>query len=555
MSDLGDLGPMMREGSVPDHGWLEVDEDVYHQQSRLPIQNLDFRQDLERLWGDRPSFLMSTDGVDQGRYMDAVTLETTGGRAAAGVPPEGVERLARLLMSSGVQGREVVARLAQRLPRETIVAAAPLLKKLATREGHLLGVVYLAAADFPRCTQGEIQKARPRLAGVSCMIRKEACASCVFGSEGKCSNAGGLALVASVPWSKRLADHYQAHLASSRRAAVVPPEKETPEGWRIAIQRAISARPVAEAPKDARPRHQAVKLMPVPTDPRDSDSVSRIKDTPVRCEEVLSSKQMAALVQDVEKVAAKRGVALQTLPGWKKASKAVADLRREAEGVGLGGDVADWAGPLGRGERLASKPDISPDVLPKASKAERVAVAPERVPRPRSGVTQLVREILSTGVLGRDLKAHFQRRVSHLLSTPEAKKEAREAMAEMGALGHAYVDPTLYSDYGVCKVGSQAHRTSAVPYVLEGVRCASCVRRTGDSCSLYRKTVVAQVPEDRLETIRAAALSSVQEAKATRVASVLSEFQVGGEMVVEVDEPRTPEAGPDVRLNGEWQIP
>ena len=547
---VGDLGPMLREGSIPDHDWLEVDEDVYRHGAPVPQQNLDFREDLARLWGTDPEILLTTDGVDQGRFKDAAagTLVTSG-RSAEETPASAVVAAARRLMSAGIQGRAVVAQLSARFSKEAVASARPELSELASREAYLLGGVYLSAADFPRCASGELRSVRASLEGITCLVRKAACAGCVHGSTGGCARCGGLPLVASVPWSEALAKHHGSRLAASRQAAIVPPERDTEEGWRLAFQRAYASRPSAPAPVSSeRPRHIA-ELPPLRMkDPRDV----LIEDSCVRSEEVLSSVKVAReLLDDIERTAAARGVAPTSVSGWKGVSKVLLGLSREVAGSG---EVAtpDWSASF-QGQREASATvEASLDDI-QAQPVVRVAPRPEILSHSRPSLRQAVREALVTGLLGKALEQSLRQRVGHLLGNPGAREEVQAAMKEAGSLGHAYIDPTIYPDYGVCRVGGKAHRGSTVPYVVEGPRCASCVKHREGSCSAYGKRVVAAVPPARLEAIRAAALSS-SVPRRERVASVVDEFQLGRERPLRIDAERAPQSGPDVVLGKEWKI-
>src|SRR5690349_8168359 len=50
MTDLGDLSNFMKEGSLANLDWLDVDEKEYQQKDTLPKQNLDTVPDLMALW-------------------------------------------------------------------------------------------------------------------------------------------------------------------------------------------------------------------------------------------------------------------------------------------------------------------------------------------------------------------------------------------------------------------------------------------------------------------------------------------------------------------------
>lgn len=49
MADLGDISSFIKEGSVANLDWLDVDEKQYRELDTLPKQNLDISPDMQAL--------------------------------------------------------------------------------------------------------------------------------------------------------------------------------------------------------------------------------------------------------------------------------------------------------------------------------------------------------------------------------------------------------------------------------------------------------------------------------------------------------------------------
>ena len=50
MAELGDISSFIKEGSVANLNWLDVNEQQYRELDLLPKQNLDIAPDMQALW-------------------------------------------------------------------------------------------------------------------------------------------------------------------------------------------------------------------------------------------------------------------------------------------------------------------------------------------------------------------------------------------------------------------------------------------------------------------------------------------------------------------------
>jgi hypothetical protein len=185
MSEL-DLSAFLKDASVADLDWLDVDEQQYRELDHLPKQNLDIAPDLEAFWG--------REGESPTNYLipNVVTVPTAGisdpktmgdmsqvhGRLRG--QAEEIAKVARfVLMQSNDVGRlrsELVTRFGAEPLREHRAVLASILK-----ERGLLGRFYIAAADFPGCDRGgqAVAFVRKYASEAKFVVAKTACEGCV----------------------------------------------------------------------------------------------------------------------------------------------------------------------------------------------------------------------------------------------------------------------------------------------------------------------------------------------------------------------------------------
>lgn len=175
MSSELDLTGFLREASVPDLSWLDVDEAEYRRQEPLPKQNLDVVPDLEALWAheDKPS---TSYVPNTGAPKTMGDLSEHHGRLSP--RPDDLLRTIRLaMMQSDDLGRlrsELVGRFGMDALRENHQVLASALK-----ERGLLGRLYIDAQDFPGCDRGRGPQFVSKYAsGAQYVLAKKACGGC-----------------------------------------------------------------------------------------------------------------------------------------------------------------------------------------------------------------------------------------------------------------------------------------------------------------------------------------------------------------------------------------
>ena len=163
MSDLGDIGKFLKEGSLSDLSWLDVNEEEYHKLDTLPKQNLDIQPDLLALWARDDSsptnhLVPNTGPVEP--FPGAGQPHTMGDLSESygelRTKPEEIRKIARLsLVQSSDPSRfrdSLVKRfgLAALQENRSVIAAV-------LQERGLLGKLYIAAEDYPTCSSGSKQ--------------------------------------------------------------------------------------------------------------------------------------------------------------------------------------------------------------------------------------------------------------------------------------------------------------------------------------------------------------------------------------------------------------
>lgn len=82
----------------------------------------------------------------------------------------------------------------------------------------------------------------------------------------------------------------------------------------------------------------------------------------------------------------------------------------------------------------------------------------------------------------------------------------KQAMRQDGVVGHHYVDPSCYKDYGRgCDSGSKQFRGTGPKNVVAGKSCTGCVLQTHPGwCSKYAKTIIRPLSNESMDSIRTA---------------------------------------------------
>jgi hypothetical protein len=174
-SELGDISGLLKEGSLANLDWLDVDETKAREP--LPRQNLDVVPDLQAAWNhadESPSRLVPNREVH--------TMGDFGWKGPLRTAPADIVRTARLVMMQGSHPRVVLGALKARYDLGSIREAADLLRPVLAEHG-LLGRLYVEAVDFPDCANPNSKKAsefiRRFAPGARYVLAKQDCVSCI----------------------------------------------------------------------------------------------------------------------------------------------------------------------------------------------------------------------------------------------------------------------------------------------------------------------------------------------------------------------------------------
>jgi len=231
-----DLGNFIKEGSVANLDWLDVDEEEYRKLDTLLKQNLDIQPDLEALWareGESPTAYLipnvvtvPTPGIKDPKTMGDMSQAYGNLRTQAAE----IRKVARLaLMQSSDLGRfkdELVKRFGIEPLRENRIVLAEIIK-----ERGLLGKLYIDSKDFPTCSQGGKGSAfvKKYASKTRYVIAKEACEGC---SQAHTSSTGAChcgifhkEVKVDIPFSDALAEEVEKSCGCKCQASVEPRER------------------------------------------------------------------------------------------------------------------------------------------------------------------------------------------------------------------------------------------------------------------------------------------------------------------------------------------
>lgn len=251
MSEL-DLTHVLASAGPGNFDWLEVNEADYRALDTLPKQNLDVVPELKAQWSheNRDPVAYFVPNRDLAGYpVDPrvpAAPHTMGDLSQAHGPLDRdhpVIRLARLALMQTTEPRRWQEALTSKFSKEQIASQRAALTRLLDERG-LLGRLYVAADDFPSCSEGPEAAAFVRrfAAGAKFVIEKDACTACchrqtTLAGGGRCG-IFHKELVPDVSYTDGLADQV---------------EQE---------QRARGARVGSDGPADPRARIKAAYLQP-----------------------------------------------------------------------------------------------------------------------------------------------------------------------------------------------------------------------------------------------------------------------------------------------------
>lgn len=188
MSGDFDLTRVLASAGPGNYDWLSVDEEQYRALDKLPKQNLDIVPELKAQWSheNRDPLTYFVPNRDLGGYpVDPRVPEaprTMGDLSEQHGPvhrDSPLLRLARLTLMQTTEPRRWQEALTSRFSKEQIASERVALTKLLDERG-LLGPLYVAASDFPTCSEGAEAAAfvRRYASDARFVVEKEACGGC-----------------------------------------------------------------------------------------------------------------------------------------------------------------------------------------------------------------------------------------------------------------------------------------------------------------------------------------------------------------------------------------
>lgn len=251
MADLGDITHIMKDASVADLSWLDVDEKAYREIDHLPKQNLDISPDLEALWAheDKPAVTYLTPNNGGPRTMaDLSEAHGPVSKQAA----EDISRTVRLALIRTDDPRYLRETLLARFDRGTLAAHRGVIETELQERG-LLGRIYVAASDFPGCHNSPAKTGlfvRRNASTAPVIIAKPECSNCVMAkmlpTGGRTCSFFNKQIVLQVPYTDQLATAVE----NSQRAHGRDVQASAEADPRERIRRAFLAATIRVDPTD-----------------------------------------------------------------------------------------------------------------------------------------------------------------------------------------------------------------------------------------------------------------------------------------------------------------
>lgn len=239
MAEL-DLSSFLKESSVADLDWLDVDEVAYRKQDHLPKQNLDIKPDLEALWareGESPTTYLVPNvvpvpnvGIDDPHTMGDMSQMHGKLRNQA----EEIAKVARLAMMQSDDLGRLRGELTKRYPLDTLRQHREVLASVLKERG-LVGRFYVVAEDFagvdPAKATAFINKYAPTSRYV---LSKKACGGCPHCNTTQPCGQFNRELVTEVPYTAKMASTIERLQAARGRIIKASAESEPKERIRAA---------------------------------------------------------------------------------------------------------------------------------------------------------------------------------------------------------------------------------------------------------------------------------------------------------------------------------
>lgn len=485
MSDLGDLGAFLREGSVSNLDWLEIDPEEYRALDRLPKQNLDVGPDLEALWSheDKPASAY----VDNKGATPHTMGDLSGEHGLLRAKPEDILKVARFTLMESTDTKRFQEELLRRFDLESLRDARHVLASALAERG-LLGHLYVRAEDFPTCNTGAsepIEFVRRHAGLAPYVLAKTACGNCIHASQGVCG-VFHKEIKVQVPYTEELAEAVERSQAS--RGYAIEASHESPRE-RIRFAFLAPVRTMGQAAPMPKPRDNVARLM-----------------RPVEHHAAYEKPVDLSGVRESAKVAVKTALGaghitvLQAQEAFRIIASAteiepIEHIRKKALGVEAperptyhGAGNQKVAGPVDQAtveqqvisaSRLTQKRDQEARRVIAAEKAKPMVELLRREMLKGRGPTELV-GILKQAFEGADFDA----------ARPYLEPWVREA----GLYGAIYTTQDSFDD---CRTGADflATHNPTIRGVVAGAKCEDCIYRKVGRCLMYGKPLVKEASE------------------------------------------------------------
>jgi len=474
--ELGDLTEFMKDSSVADLDWLDVDEKDYRELDQLPKQNLDIVPELEAAWShtdEPPSRFVPNTGAPK-TMLDVAQ--------AGPIPLGSIVRLARLTLMQTTNKGRIYRALRARFDPATIREAASTLREVLAERG-LLGGHYIDAEDFPKCNTGSKQASDfvRRFAHEAKFVKaKSACESCVHrtawaAGQGHCA-VFHKQIELEVPYTEELAEAVEQSQAGKGKVAAS-----------VKIP-APSKRTVADLKKWMGDNGSATHYL-AGRWVRDMDA----SDTDVR----RAVSELMQFADEAAKEGEKRDAKVLMALAKTLKSKTLKSARERIQAALLSDTPDSSLGYTGRHQE-APKPEVI-DTQAKLAEAQEEAKAAEEtakqaaaVLRARPIVALLRREMLkgrSEPELIHGLRLAFDLRELQAL-----RPQWEPLFHEAGLYGAVYSTQDSFDD---CRIGADFlnKHSSKVRAIVAGDKCGSCIFSKVGRCMMYGRKLVKDIGE------------------------------------------------------------
>jgi len=489
MADLGDISGLLKEGSVSNLDWLEVDPADYRREDTLPKQNLDVVPDLEAAWAheDEAAAKYVPNRAGAPRTMGDMSGEHGLLRAS----PSDIRKTARLALMQSDDPQRLRQALLSRYDLDSVQAARPVIAEVLAERG-LLGKVYIDASDFDACHTGSAKSGQfvQRYAKeAKYVLAKPRCSGCIHAHQGAVSgetcSVFHKEIQVEVPYTNALAEEVEA-MQEAKGKEIQATAREPRERIRLAM-----LAPARQEVKGLLPRaKENVQRLLKPVEAV-QDYQKPIDLTPLK--EQLRAAIQSALLAGRFKLAqaqsAYRLVAMASSP------QEVDDLSEKIQGA----PMPELAVYRGAGEQhlqhtatpavveeqllaassLTRKRDEETLKLLAAKKAEPVLALLKREMLKGRSEAELV-QALKYGFTGPDLEA--------------TRAQWEPLFKEAGLFGVLYSTQTAFSE---CREGADflAKHNPGVKMMVAGQKCSGCIYNKISRCLMYGKPLVKSALE------------------------------------------------------------